>query len=251
MNQKQNKNLLLSVITLIFASIGGSSIAKETIKIGFYELPPYMSASLEKQGVIGLLLEKALKDKGEIQSFPVIPVRVTYLLDNAEITAGVTTVDTLCNNSTEYTCSNVIKLIPIVLAYRPENIEFNNIQAVDELKQYSNSIGQPKEYVLIDKGNNPLKFKEIKNASSGFKLLETRRLQGVLISEDVFDYDKVHNLIDQTMKKSKQLLQVPIHIIVKNKAESQWIIQSVNEYMKNNSYDSLWLDYYLNYAKVR
>ncbi len=250
MSLRRNKVLFLfTLIAGLFVNIGGSScIAQEKIKIGFSELPPYMTGKLEKHGVAGLLLEKALEGKGEIQLVPVVSVRLPYLINMEEVVAGVTTDNDLCNKTTDYVCTEIIKTISVVLAYRPETVEFANISSLDELKKDLNSIGQQKEYTFFDKEHNLLKFKEMKDDDSGLKLLWIQRLKGLLINADVFDYNKAHKIIDQSMKKSNALSQIPIRIIVKNNDKTKWIIQSINEYMKTNTYDSIFLDYYLNYA---
>ena len=247
MKGRTNKKLfLITLTTLIFINIG--CVAEEKINIGFSELQPYMSASLEKHGVTGLLLDKALAEKGTVQLTPITAIRLPYLLNAGDIAAGVTIDNDLCSKTTEFKCSEVIKLVSVILAYRPENIEFNNVTSLNDLKKDVSSIGQPKEYVLFDTDHNQLKFKAIKDVNSGFKLLTAQRLKGFLVNEDIFDYNKVHNLIDPAIHKSKPLLQIPIRIIVKNNDKYQWIIQNINNYIQKNPYDSIWLDYYLNYA---
>ena len=237
---------IIKTFLLIFITSCSNCFAQQKIKIGFYELPPYISASLKSYGVVGLLLEKALKDKGDVELVPVVSVRIQYAINSEIVVAGVTITDDLCNKTEEYLCSEVIKSAPVILAYKSENAEFAKIASLEVLKNKLNFIGLPKEYILYDKRHELLKFKKIKNVDSGLKLLAAQRLTGFIFNEEAFDYNKGHKLIDQTIEKSKALLQTPIRVVVKNNNKYKWIVQSINDYIKKNSYDSLWFDYYVN-----
>jgi hypothetical protein len=252
MNQRRSSSLFLfALIACIVASASNTCMAGEGLKIGFYELPPYLSADLEKHGVIGLLLEKALAGQVAIQYVSVPIVRLPYLINTEEIMVGVTTVDSLCKNSVEYKCSALIKAISVVLAYKPEYHEFDSVASLEELRANLDSIGQTKESFLFDKTGQQLKFREVKDMQQGLDLLNINRLKGFIMNEEVFDFKKIRKEFDQSIKKTKTLTLTPLHIIVKSNSKYQWVITSVNNYIQKNTYDGIWFDYYMNYATVR
>ena len=248
MNQKRNKILCLFILKLlIFFSIIGHCIAAEKIKVGYYELPPYISAELERYGIVGLIFEKALENQAVLQYIAVPAVRLPYLLNSEEIMVGTTTIDNLCANP-EYKCSEAIKAISVILAYKAESNEFDNVASLEELKTHLNDIGQTKENILFDAQGKQIKFREIRNIQQGLDLLAMGRLKGVLMNEEVFDFKTARKEINLSVKKTKNLTLVPLRIIVKSNSKYQWIIKNIDDYMQKNTYDKIWFDYYVNSA---